>query len=1319
MRSTRSKLFGALAGSLLAIGGAAVPAAQPALANPILFVTQVPMPGEQNAATVTNVVVSVVSAFGNHLADTAHAGRGGDLWIRYADGTLKNLTRAAGYGVTGTQHTNGIAVRQPAVHWSGTKAIFSMVVGAPRFAGDPTQYYWQLYEITNFVNPAATPVITKVSGQPTNYNNVSPCYGTTGRIIFSCDRPRDGSPHLYPQLDEYNNIPTVTGLWSLEPTTGDLFLINHTPSGVFTPIIDSFGRLIFTRWDHLVQDRNATTDRQGTTTNGTFNYVDESAGSAFNLADRSEFFPEPRNFDHTNLAALRITGQSFNFFFPWEGTEAGTGEEMINHVGRHELVQSILPNMTNDVNLVTNQIATRWSSNYVANFFQTVEDPAHPGTYFGIDGLDFGTHSAGQIVSLFGPPGTNPESMYLTYVTPKSTAIPGGGHFYRNPLPMSDGTLVAVHTTGSSLDTNAGSTTFPLSTYQFRLRSMVRSGATWTTNAFLTSGLTNVASYWDGSTLVTQTNALWELDPVEVRTRSVPAAAITQVAAIEQQVFTEEGVDLASFQTYLRTNDLALVVSRNVTHRDRADRQQPYNLRIAGTTNVTLGTNTGRVYDLRYLQFLQADQRRGLTYGGTNPVAGRRVLATPLHDTLAENVPVTNGPAGGVRLGDDGSMAVLVPARRAMTWQLLDTNHASVVKERFWITFQPGEIRTCASCHGLNTADQAGGSTPTNKPQALRDLLQFWLLSHPGCSASLSTTNVPAPAVGGSYQIDVTAGTNCDWTISGAPAWLTITSSTNFVGSGTVSFDVAANGTASARSATLTVAGISVDVIQAAADGTPPVVMWTAPTQGARLLGLTNVLSGTADDAGGLAAVEFQVGSGPFVATAGTTNWTANVVLPAGTNVLRVRAVDLAGNISTTNTRTVFQVVSNAIGLSVAGAGRILGATNGQGLEIGRSYSVTAVPDFGSVFSGWSGGLSSGSAVLNFLMISNLALQATFIPNPFDLVKGTFNGLFYDSNAMDSASSGFFTLKLAGNGAYSAVLRSGRSRYSGRGRFDSLGLATNDLPRPGTNAWHVVWQLGAPGSDQILGVVSNQMGVSTLLGDRSLFNATTNPAPWAGRYTVVVPGASWGMTAPEGDGFGSAVVSSSGTVGWLVALADGTRAAQKAPLSKNGQWPLYVPLYANQGSLFGWVTFDTNQPQDDLSGLVDWLKPASSKSPSYPAGFVHQANLTGARYVPPANAAVSVLAMTNGVLILSGGNLPAPRTNAVVLGPNNVVSGGGPDAVVLRLSLPTGLFKGTVRPTNGVGSVNFGGVLQQKANVGRGYFFGTNLSGRVLLQPGP
>ena len=83
--------------------------------SPILFVTQVPVPDERNDNQVSNVAVSVVSPLGNHLGNTANCGRGGDLWIRYTNSALLNLTRKAGFGTNGAQHAKGIAVRDPLI----------------------------------------------------------------------------------------------------------------------------------------------------------------------------------------------------------------------------------------------------------------------------------------------------------------------------------------------------------------------------------------------------------------------------------------------------------------------------------------------------------------------------------------------------------------------------------------------------------------------------------------------------------------------------------------------------------------------------------------------------------------------------------------------------------------------------------------------------------------------------------------------------------------------------------------------------------------------------------------------------------------------------------------------------------------------------------------------------------------------------------------------------------------------------------------------------------------------------------------------------
>nr|WP_246443513.1 hypothetical protein [Undibacterium amnicola] len=81
-----------------------------------------------------------------------------------------------------------------------------------------------------------------------------------------------------------------------------------------------------------------------------------------------------------------------------------------------------------------------------------------------------------------------------------------------------------------------------------------------------------------------------------------------------------------------------------------------------------------------------------------------------------------------VVIAKDGSSAAFVPAARALTWQTTDPQGNPVVRERNWISFKAGEIRVCASCHGVNHRDQANFPAPMNKPEALRELLARWKL---------------------------------------------------------------------------------------------------------------------------------------------------------------------------------------------------------------------------------------------------------------------------------------------------------------------------------------------------------------------------------------------------------------------------------------------------------------------------------------------------------------------------------------------------------------------------------------------------------------
>lgn len=724
------RVFAALLAAGGALGAAVSPAGadEPDPVNPILFVTQVPIPGD---------FTTIGSVFGNHRADMSLVGRGGDLWIRYPDGTLRNLTQAAGYGVgDGFQGANSVAVREPCVHWDGQRAVFSMVVGGAAHQYDYSQFRWQIYEITG-LGPADTPVITHVAGQPAGFNNVSPIYGTDDAIIFTSDRPRDGAAHLYPQLDEYEEAPTVTGLWRLHPGEG-LSMLNAAPSGVFSPTIDTFGRVLFTQWDHLQRDQQADADALTPPGDplpyGTFNWTSEAADSTPLFGERTEIFPEPRAARQDLLQGTNLNGHSFNHFFIWQMNEDGSDLEILNHLGRHELHGYIPATINDDPNVIDfyGQLQ-RFNPNPINNMLQIREDPSVAGRYFMIDAPEFQTHSCGQIVAVDAPPSLDADHIAVTYVTHRDTSqpddSPGADHsgLYRDPLMLSNGVLIASHTVETRADANTGTRANPGSRYDLRLKKLVPLANGYRgAGATITPAISKTVSYWDPDVLVSYSGPLWQWQAVEVRPRTRPERRSTPLPAIEEQVFADRGVSLAAFRAYLEANDLALIVARNVTTRDDFDRQQPFNIRVAGGGAQTIGAS-GKVYDVANLQIFQADQIRGLSYNN-DPRPGRRPLAQWLHDerSVAANPPNPNAPPATVRVASDGSLAAFVPARRALSWQLLDPAGTPVVRERNWLSFRAGEIRVCTSCHGPSQYDQAGQPPPTNSPLALGELLDYW-----------------------------------------------------------------------------------------------------------------------------------------------------------------------------------------------------------------------------------------------------------------------------------------------------------------------------------------------------------------------------------------------------------------------------------------------------------------------------------------------------------------------------------------------------------------------------------------------------------------
>jgi hypothetical protein len=349
--------------------------------------------------------------------------------------------------------------------------------------------------------------------------------------------------------------------------------------------------------------------------------------------------------------------------------------------------------------------------------------------------------------------------------------------------------------------------------------------------------------------------------------------------------------------------------------------------------------------------------------------------------------------------------------------------------------------------------------------------------------------------------------------------------------------------------------------------------------------------------------------------------------------------------------------------------------------------------------------------MLTFTMESNLLVQANFVTNRFLALKGDYNGLFYETNEVKQETSGSFTMKLTDHGGFSAKLISGARTHTASGNFDLTGLARATVKRPGTNDLTLDLQLDLTnGTEQVMGQLSEEDWTAAVLAD----HVTTNVAAYVGSYTMVIPGVTNDPASPAGDGIAAVSVNGQGKVMVRGTLADGTAFTPMTALSKDGQWPLYVSLYAGKGSVLSWVSI-TNPPSGGIGGSLNWIKPAKPTDKVYPAGFTNQIELGGSAYVAPVGRTNFALSFTNGVLTLSDGSLSSTLSNRVTFVSNTRATGS--NSLVLTLELPSGLFNGTVKDR--AKTITFKGAVLQNQDRGVGFFINTNKSGRVFLKPAP
>jgi hypothetical protein len=397
-----------------------------------------------------------------------------------------------------------------------------------------------------------------------------------------------------------------------------------------------------------------------------------------------------------------------------------------------------------------------------------------------------------------------------------------------------------------------------------------------------------------------------------------------------------------------------------------------------------------------------------------------------------------------------------------------------------------------------------------------------------------------------------------------------------------------------------------------------------------------------------------------------------------------------------------------SVNVETNGNGRVVPNLNGRLLPVPSRVTLRAIPGRDQLFTGWTGSTNSDNPTLAFSLQDDMNLTANFIPDPIVPVRGNYVGLVQPSSGTATHdNSGSFTLTVDHRDSYSARFVIGGRTYSGTGKFDFNGHADLQL-KTGKTVLSGTAQLDLNGgTDQITGTVFDGSTIdSVFTGNRAVFSSK-QPAPFAGHYNLVI------ANNPDvgGNGFGSVLVTATGTAVSSVRLGDGSVIVQKVAVSKNGDWPFFSVLYRGHGSILGWVRF-ANQTDSSLSGTLSWVRPASNTR-AYPAGFATTVPVTGSLFITPPPRA-PVLKWTDGFMQLAYGNLSDAINIPINYTARNVITNTDGDVAVHATVNASGSITGQFtqpgqRPTT------LSGVVLLRNNSGAGYFTGTVQNGGFSL----
>lgn len=487
-----------------------------------------------------------------------------------------------------------------------------------------------------------------------------------------------------------------------------------------------------------------------------------------------------------------------------------------------------------------------------------------------------------------------------------------------------------------------------------------------------------------------------------------------------------------------------------------------------------------------------------------------------------------------------------------------------------------------------------------------------------------------------------------------------------------------------------------------------PTVTVTTPSANIEVTNATFRFSGTAGDNKAVSRVFYDSEFFGRSYAEGTTNWSAEVQLLGGTNVITVRSVDSRGNLSVPVKRTIYRLLLRPLPLHIVGSGRILGASNGQLLRVGDIYKLTAKPSAGYLFKNWDGNFYHTSPIIRFRMEENITNITVVFAQPLArLARGSYSGLFSPTTNGPKNSAGSLRLNLSASGSYSGSLAPLGANYTIRGQFNSVGYSLITGPL-GSKTLTLEMLIVTNGGYHIIGSYSDGTFRSSLeLHPTQTFGTGGVPAPEGSHTFLLSPPLDVSSTSVKGFGSGTAVIDSRGRVKMSGTLADGTPISQTTTLLRGLRWPFLSNARLGAGAVVGWATFETNRLFFD--GEMKWF------SPDFLGATNQNMTLAGAAYRPPSLA--PLFNWTSGTITFNGVDLGTLTANVTLNADGAFTIPANPHNVQINLEAATGRINGSFNhPTTLVLTEFQGTVLQNDDQYAAGLYESTAGNGAFQIR---